>query len=64
MHIRFFKGESEFPKFKSRKKSKPGFYVDTDKIRFTNNKHQFTSFLKNTIKQQLSAYIFLSCHLA
>ena len=35
---RFFKGESKFPKLKSKKKSKPGFYVDTDKIQFTNNK--------------------------
>lgn len=33
---RFFKGQSAFPKFKSRKKSKPGFYMDTDKIQFTN----------------------------
>ena len=31
----FFKGISEFPKFKSRKKSKPSFYVDTSKISFT-----------------------------
>ena len=33
--IKFFKGESKFPKFKSRKKSKSSFYVDTDKIKFT-----------------------------
>lgn len=32
---RFFKGQSAFPKFKSRRKSKPSFYVDTDKIQFT-----------------------------
>ena len=32
---RFFKGESAFPKFKSRRKSKPSFYMDTDKIQFT-----------------------------
>lgn len=32
---RFFDGHSEFPKFKSRKKSKNSFYVDTDKIQFT-----------------------------
>ena len=31
----FFKGISEFPKFKSRKKSKSSFYVDTSKISFT-----------------------------
>ena len=32
---RFFKGQSSFPKFKSKRKSKPRFYVDTDKIQFT-----------------------------
>ena len=32
---RFFKGESAFPKFKSRRKSKSSFYMDTDKIQFT-----------------------------
>ena len=32
---RFFKGQSAFPKFKSRRKSKPSFYMDTDKIQFT-----------------------------
>ncbi len=32
---RFFKGQSSFPKFKSKRKSKPSFYIDTDKIRFT-----------------------------
>ena len=32
---RFFKGQSAFPKFKSRRKSKSSFYMDTDKIQFT-----------------------------
>ena len=32
---RFFKGLAEYPKFKSRKRSKPSFYVDPCKIRFT-----------------------------
>lgn len=32
---RFFKGQTKHPKFKSRKKTYPSFYVDTDKIRFT-----------------------------
>lgn len=32
--IKFFKGESKYPRFKSRKRSKPSFYVDTDKIQF------------------------------
>ena len=32
---RFFKGQSAFPKFKSKRKSKPSFYMVTDKIQFT-----------------------------
>lgn len=32
---RFFTGYSKFPKFKSRKKSRPSFYVDNIKIQFT-----------------------------
>ena len=32
---RFFKAQSAIPKFKSRRKSKRSFYVDTDKIQFT-----------------------------
>ena len=35
---RFFKGQSAFPKFKSKRKSKLSFYIDTDKIKFTNKK--------------------------
>ena len=31
---KFFKGQSEKPKFKSRKKSPPKFYQDTEKIKF------------------------------
>ena len=32
---RFFKGQSKFPRFKSKKKSKPSFYQDTEKIKLT-----------------------------
>lgn len=32
---RFFKGYSKFPRFKSKRKSKPSFYVDNIKIQFT-----------------------------
>ena len=38
---RFFKGQSAFPKFKSKRKSKPGFYMDTDKIQFTDKAVKF-----------------------
>lgn len=34
----FFKGYSKFPKFKSKKKSKPSFYVRYDFIKFKDNK--------------------------
>ena len=34
-YIMFFKKQSKYPKFKSRKKTKPSFYVDTDKIQFS-----------------------------
>lgn len=33
---RFFNRYSKFPKFKSRKRTKPSFYQDTEKIKFTN----------------------------
>ena len=32
---RFFKGQSKFPKFKSKKTDRPSFYVDNVKIKFT-----------------------------
>ena len=32
---RFFKGQSKYPKFKSKKRSKPSFYQDGGKIQFT-----------------------------
>lgn len=35
-YIRFFKGKAKYPKFKSRKRSKPSFYQDGIKIQFTN----------------------------
>ena len=34
-YLNFFKGITEFPNYKSRRKAKPSFYVDTDKISFT-----------------------------
>jgi putative transposase len=35
---RFFKHQSEFPKFKSKRKSTPSFYIDNCKIEFSENK--------------------------
>lgn len=34
-YMNFFNKKAKFPKFKSRKKTTPKFYVDTDKIHFT-----------------------------
>ncbi|MDE6784429.1 MAG: transposase [Ruminococcus sp.] len=34
-YLNFFKGITEFPRFKSRRRSKPGFYADPCKIQFT-----------------------------
>ncbi|MGI6184624.1 MAG: helix-turn-helix domain-containing protein, partial [Candidatus Fimadaptatus sp.] len=34
-YVRFFKGLAKYPRFKSKHHSKPSFYVDTCKIRFT-----------------------------
>ena len=32
---RFFKGQSQYPKFKSKRKSKPSFYQDNCKLKFS-----------------------------
>ena len=51
---RFFKGQSKFPKFKSKKRDRPSFYVDSVKIKFTNThvklEHIATSKKKNKAK--------------
>lgn len=55
-YIKFFKGESKFPRFKSKKKSKPSFYVDTDKIQFngTHVKLEKLTTSKKKNKQKLN----------
>ena len=40
---RFFKHQSDFPKFKSKRKSTPSFYQDNFKIQFTENKVYLSS---------------------
>ena len=47
---RFFKGYSKFPKFKSKKKSKPSFYQDNIKIKFTNTHVKLEGFATNKKK--------------
>lgn len=53
---RFFKGQSKFPKFKSRKKSTPSFYQDNIKIKFseTHVKVEGFSMSKKQNKQKLN----------
>ena len=52
----FFKGQSKFPKFKSRKHSPPSFYQDNVRIRFTNShvKVEGFSMSKKQNKQKLN----------
>lgn len=49
---RFFKGLSGFPKFKSKKRNKPSFYVDNVKIKFTKTHVKLTSIAKNNKKNK------------
>ena len=53
---RFFKGQCKYPKFKSKKHSKPSFYQDSVKIRFTNThvKVEGFSMSKKKNKQKLN----------
>ena len=53
---RFFKGYSRFPKFKSRKKSKPSFYQDNIKIQFSDTHVKVEGFAtsKKKNKQKLN----------
>ena len=53
---RFFKGLSQFPKFKSKKRTRPSFYQGNDKIKFTNTHVKFEGFAssKKKNKQKLN----------
>jgi putative transposase len=52
----FFKGLQKYPRFKSKKKSRPKFYQDNIKIRFSNTHVKFEGFSssKKTNKQKLN----------
>ena len=52
----FFKGQCRYPKFKSKKRSKPSFYQDTSKIQFTDTHVKVEGFpmSKRRNKQQLN----------
>ena len=55
-YLKFFKGLSNYPKFKSKKRSNPSFYVDTDKIQFngTHVKLEKLATSKKKSKQKLN----------
>ena len=49
---KFFKGYSKFPKFKSKKKSRPSFYVDNIKIKFTDTQVKLEKISDSTKKNK------------
>jgi len=55
-YIKFFKVQCDYPKFKSKKKSRPSFYVNYNTIKFTNNfvKLEKLSNSKRPNKQKLN----------
>ena len=50
---KFFKGYSNFPKFKSKKKSRPSFYVDNVKIKFTDTHVKLEKISNSTKKNKV-----------
>lgn len=55
-YIRFFKGKSEYPRFKSRRKSKPSFFQDSFKIKVTGTHIKVEGFTqsKKSNKQKIN----------
>lgn len=51
----FFKGLAKYPKFKSKRKSKPSFYVDTCKIQFTDTHIKLEKIADSTRKNRTKA---------
>lgn len=47
---KFFKNQSQFPKFKSKRKSRPGFYQDNVKIKFSDTHVKLEGLAKNKMK--------------
>ena len=55
---KFFKGLAQLPKYKSRKRSRPGFYVDPVKIRFTATHVKLESIAQSKKKNRQGANWF------
>lgn len=51
-YIKFFKGESQFPKFKSKKHSLPSFYQDNVKIKFISDRVKVEGFASSKKKNK------------
>jgi putative transposase len=49
---KFFKGQSKYPKFKSKKRIKPSFYQDTHKIKFTETHVKLEKLMTNRKKNR------------
>ena len=49
---RFFKHQADFPKFKSKRKSTPSFYIDNCKIEFSENKVKLEKIADSTRKNR------------
>ena len=55
LYKNFFKGLAKYPKFKSKRKSKPSFYVDTCKIQFTDTHIKLEKIADSTRKNRAKA---------
>ena len=54
-YMRFFKKQSQFPKFKNKRKSKPSFYVDNVKIEFSETHVKLEKIADSTRKNRAKA---------
>ena len=54
-YLRFFKKQSQFPRFKSKRKTRPSFYVDNVKIQFTETKVKLEKISNSTRKNRVKA---------
>ena len=55
LYKNFFKGLAKYPKFKSKRKSKPSFYLDTCKIQFTDMHIKLEKIADSTRKNRAKA---------
>ena len=51
-YLNFFKKRAKYPKFKSKRKSRPSFYVDTDKVEFSDTHVKLEKIADSTRKNR------------